>query len=441
MSMKFPLLLPLALLAIVGCTQELKSADVRSFGAAGDGENKDTAAFQRAIDNCAAQGGGQVFVPAGKYLIGSIELKSNVTLCLDQETYLLGSPDLEDYPVVKSRWEGVWVDAHRGLIYAKNADHIAIIGPGHIAGSSMLGGRQMPRRPVVIEPIGCNGVILDGFSVQQRRMWTIHPLECQNIVAKNLYIRTTTGNGDGIDVDSCKHVQIENCDIDTGDDCIALKSGRGLEAYREAKPTEDVTISNCLLGDSIFACIGMGSETSGGIRHVRIEHCTFTHSKTFSIYIKSHIGRGASIQDISGADLTVRSATGGFLRINLTSSGQAGNDPVTGNEGVPSGKDFSFSNVNVAQCNALVEATLISPIKPLNGLTLSNIRGECQKGMALANIASADFSNINVTIANGPLYSIWNVKGTGMENAVTTQPAPEPATTRRLPGPSTSSAN
>jgi polygalacturonase len=437
MSMKFAPLFPLVLLLQLGCAQTVKTVDVRSLGATGDGETKDTVFFQKAIDDCAKHGGGQVVVPAGNYLLGSIELKSNVSLFLQQGASLLGSPDLEDYPIVKSRWEGEWVDAHRGLIYAKNADHIAIVGPGHIAGSSMLGGRQMPRRPVVIEPIGCNGVVLDGFAVQQRRMWTIHPLECQNVVATNLYIRTTTGNGDGIDVDSCKHVQIDHCDIDTGDDCIALKSGRGLEAYREAKPTEDVTITNCLLGDSIFACIGMGSETSGGIHHVRIDHCTFTHSKTFSIYIKSHIGRGASIEDIAATNLTVRGATGGFLRFNLTGSGIAGNDPVAGDEGIPAGKNFAFSNINVAECNALVEATSISPVKPLDGLTITNVTGECRKGMALAYIVNADFKDIDVTLGGGPLYSVWNVKGTGLENAVTVQPKATPPATRRFRPPAT----
>ena len=130
-------------------------------------------------------------------------------------------------------------------------------------------------------------------------MWTIHPTLCSNIVARSLTIRSKTGNGDGIDLDSCQNIRVDNCDIDTGDDCIALKSGRGLDAYRDAKPTENVLITRCKLGDRIFACIGIGSETSGGVRNVRIEHCKFTHANTYSIYIKSHIGRGASIENIS----------------------------------------------------------------------------------------------------------------------------------------------
>jgi polygalacturonase len=324
------------------------------------------------------------------------------------------------------------VDAHRGLIYAQNADHIAIVGPGHIAGNPNLGGRQMPRRPVVIEPIACNDIRLEDFSVTQRRMWTIHPLECQNLIAKNLNIRSVTGNGDGIDVDSCRHVQIEDCDIDTGDDCIALKSGRGLQAYREAKPTEDVLISNCKLGDSIFACIGIGSETSGGIHDVRIEHCTFTHSRTNSIYIKSNSGRGASIDNISASDLTVQSATGGFLRINLLTSRTEGNDAVPGIEGIPSTKNFQFTDVKVANCTTLIDAGSISPIKPLDGLTVANITGQCTRGIILANMTGVNLSGIDVKLTGGgPLLSIWNVTGTGLDNAVTTRPTTQPERRRR----------
>jgi polygalacturonase len=414
----------LLVLAPIGCTTAtFKTYDVRALGAAGDGTSKDTAAFQKAIDQCGASPlGGVVQVPAGNYLIGSIELKTNVILDLSSGATLTGSPDLTDYPIVTARWEGQWVQAHRGLIYAHDARNITIMGSGLIVGNPDLGGRMMPRRPVVIEPIRCTGVLLQDFSARQNHMWTIHPTLCQYVQARNLNIRTTSGNGDGIDVDSCQHVRIENCDIDTGDDCVALKSGRGLAAYQEAQPTEDVLISHCTLGDSNFACIGIGSETSGGIRSVRIEHCTFTHSKTFSIYIKSHIGRGAYIRDVFGNDLNVGSATGGFLRLNLTASGIAGNDVVPGYEGIPFAGNFRFSDVKLADCNALVAATEISPIKPLGGLLIYHVTGQCNKGISLANIVGVDLRDIDVKVASGPLLSIWHVTGNGLDGAVTVSP-------------------
>ena len=121
---------------------------------------------------------------------------------------------------------------------------------------------------------------------------------------------------------------LKSCDISTGDDCVALKSGRGMEGYRAARPTEDVLISHCTMADSNFACIGIGSETSGGIRGVRIEHCVFTHARSYAVYIKSRPGRGAFIEDISGSDLDVTSAPGGFLRVNLLNSGIQDPEPV-----------------------------------------------------------------------------------------------------------------
>jgi polygalacturonase len=388
--------------------------NVRAFGATGNGTTKDTAAFQKVLDACTAAGGGTVIVPAGSYLIGSIELKSRTTLQLEKGAPLLGSPDLDDYPIVKVRWEGKWIDGHRALISAHDANHIAIVGPGKISGNPALGGREMPRRPVLIEPINCTNVGLEGFSTEQRRMWSIHPTYCQDVVAMNLTIRSTGGNGDGIDVDSCQHVIIKKCDIATGDDCIALKSGRGMEGFRIAKPTEDVLISHCTLADSIFACIGIGSEMSGGIRDVRIENCKFTHARTFAIYLKSRPGRGGYIENITATNLDVATAPGGFLRINLLSSGIQDPEPVSGDAGIPQASNLSFTDVKV-NCGTSVDATRISPVKPINGFSLVNISGICKKGIALANITNALLRNIHLTGYNGPFLTQTNVQGAGLK--------------------------
>jgi polygalacturonase len=288
-----------------------------------------------------------------------------------------------------------------------------VLGPGRIAGNPALGGRQMPRRPLIIEPIHCTDIRLEDFSTEHRSMWSIHPTGCENVSVKNLTIRSTGGNGDGIDVDSCKHVRIESCDISTGDDCIALKSGRGMEGFRAAQPTEDVLISGCTLADSIFACIGIGSETSGGIRDVRIEHCRFTRANSYAIYIKSRPGRGAFIENISASDLDVATAPGGFLRVNLLNSGIQDPEPVPGDEGIPAAKNFRFKDVKV-NCGTLVDAVSISPAKPVNGFSLVNITGTCTKGISLGNIVGAELQNIRVTGYAGALVTTTNVQGTGL---------------------------
>ena len=400
--------------------------NVREFGAVGDGITKDTAVLQQAIDRCWVLGGGDVHIPAGNYLTGALALKSNTFLCLEKEATLLGTPDFADYPIMQVRWEGKWIQGHAGLIYAINADNIGIVGPGKIAGNHALGGRpnaQNPlRHPALIEPIGCTNIRFEDFSTDYYLMWSIHTTYCEHIIMKNLTIRSTGGNGDGIDIDSCKHVRIDNCDIATGDDCISLKSGRGMEGYTLLRTTEDVQITNCTFADSIFACIGIGSETSGGIRNVRIQHCTFAAAKTFALYIKSRPGRGAFIEDIITKDIDVAGTQGGFLRFNILSSGIQDQIPVPGDEGIPTIKDFSFSNIRVHDVPVLVDGTGIHPSKPLQGFTLTDVSGTCGKGISLANIKKAVLKNINVSGFTGPLISVNNVSGKGLDGAATIDP-------------------
>ena len=397
--------------------------NVRDFGATGDGATKDTAAIQQALDRCSVLGGGEVLVPPGNYLTGALALRSNTILRLSKDAAILGTPDFADYPVTQVRWEGKWISGHVGLIYAISAGHIGVIGPGKIVGNPALGGRptaEKPlRHPALIEPIGCSDVRFEDFSTEYRLMWCLHATYCENVSIRNLTIRSTGGNGDGIDIDSCKHVRIDGCDIATGDDCISLKSGRGMEAYKLLRTTEDVRITNCTFADSIFACIGIGSETSGGIRNVRIEHCKFTRARTFALYIKSRPGRGAFIEDIIADDLDVGGTDGGFLRFNILNSGIQDQAPVPGDEGIPTVKNFRFSNVRVNGCPVLVDGTGIHPSKPLDGFSLVNVTGTCAKGIALANVRNADVRDIRVTGFAGPLIGIHNVTGKGLEGAAT----------------------
>jgi polygalacturonase len=395
--------------------------NVKDLGATGDGRTKDTAAIQRAIDRCAVLGGGVVVVPPGEYLAGGVALKSGVVLRLDQDAAILGSADFSDYPVTQVRWEGKWIPGHVGLIYAIDATRTGIVGPGRIAGNPALGGRPTPqnplRHPALIELIHCSEIRLEDFQTEYRLMWSIHPTYCENVSLRNLTIRSTGGNGDGIDIDSCQHVRIDGCDIATGDDCIAIKSGRGSEAYALLQTTEDVRITNCTLAGSIFACIGIGSETSGGIRGVHIEHSKFTHAQTFAIYIKSRVGRGAFIEDISAEDLEVSGMTGGFLRINVLTSGLRDEAPVAGEEGIPATRNFRFSRIRVSGCPVLVDAVSIHPRKPLDGFSLTDVTGDCAKGIALANITNAEIRDVHLTGYTGALIGVNNVSGRGLEGA------------------------
>ena len=384
--------------------------NVRDFGAVGDGTNKDTVAFQKALDTCAVSGGGEVLVPAGKYLIGSVQIGNRTILRLEKDSIITGSPDTNDYPMMDIRWEGRWQPGRRALIYSANVDHTGIIGPGRFEGNLAVAAPQNPRGVVVLEPISCNDVRWEGFTVTQGGNWATHPTYCTDVVIKNVNIN---GGRDGIDVDSCKNVRIEGCDINTGDDSISLKSGRGLNGACLGKATEDVLITQCALRGRRFACIGIGSETSGGIRNVRIEHCKLT-SNTYGVYVKTRIGRAGVIENISGDDLDV--LAGGFLRVNLISAGNknTSDDPVEGLAGYPVGRNFSFSNVRVA-ATTLADVSQISAEKPLEKLVLENITGTCTKGINLANITNAVLHNIHVTGYEGPFLTQTNVQGVGLE--------------------------
>ncbi|HZY72622.1 MAG TPA: glycoside hydrolase family 28 protein [Edaphobacter sp.] len=410
--------------------------NVRDYGATGDGKTNDRVALQETIDRCAVFGGGEVLVPAGSYVTGALALRNDIVLRLDKDATLLGTPDFADYPVTQVRWEGRWIQGHIALIYAIDASRIGIVGAGKIVGNPALGGRPRKdsplRHPALIEFIGCRDIRLEDFSTTNRLMWSIHPTYCENVFIKGLTIRSTGGNGDGIDIDSCKHVRIDGCDIATGDDCISLKSGRGHEGYSLLKTTEDVYISNCTFADSIFACIGIGSETSGGIRDVRIEHCKFTRARTFALYIKSRPGRGAFIENITADDLDVSGMTGGFLRFNILASGIRDEFPVPGDEGIPTVKNFRFSNIRVKECPILVDGTGIHPRKPLEGFSLLNVTGTCDKGIFLANVKDTVIRNIKVTGFTGPLLNINNVTGKGLTGAAIIEP---PKITEPVPAP------
>jgi polygalacturonase len=418
------------------------SLNVRDYGATGDGKTKDTVAIQQTIERVSAFGGGEVVVPAGDYLTGALAIRSNVTLRIEDGASLLGSPDLTDYPLAQVRWEGHWIKGYIGFISATDAENIGIAGPGKIVGSPTERGRVErgtgQRLPALIEFNNCKNVRVEDVDTQQFGMWSIHPVYCENVTFKNVKIKS---GADGIDVDSCKHTVIDGCTFETGDD--SLKSGRGAEGNTIGRPCEDVLITNCTLSDAGFANIGIGSETSAGVRNVRIEKCKFIHARSFAIFIKTRTGRGAFIEDISASDLDVSGMAQGFLQISVLGVGKADAESVYGDAGIPTLKNFRFSDVRVVDVPVLVDAVNIHPKKPLDGFVLENVTGTAKKGIALGNIRNAHFSGIKVTGIEGPLFSTVNVTGTGIVGSVAIaqpvdgsrvqlEPVPAPATPYQL---------
>lgn len=401
--------------------------DPRDFGAKVDGTTKDTVAIQRALDRCAVLGGGEVVLAGGTFLTGAIRVGSHTTLRVEDGAVLQGSPDVADYPVVQVRWEGRWVPGHTALVWAQEARNICLTGKGRIQGSPAIPGRVAPsglRHPALLEFISVSGLVVSDLATQQNDMWSIHPVYCEDVQFRNL---TVHGGADGIDVDSCRRVVIDHCDFDTADDCISLKSGRGLEGNMIARPTEDVSIADCTFRDRRWACIGIGSETSAGVRRVLVERCHFLAAYTFAIYIKSRPGRGAFIEDIAVRDIDVAGTRDGFLRLNFLDSGKQDPFPVPGVEGIPTVRNLAFERIRVTDVPVLVEGTHIHPDKPLDGFVLRDVHGTAGQGIRLANIRGAILEGIDVAIATGPRLAIVNVTGRGLRDATVLLAPPAPA--------------
>ena len=356
------------------------------------------------------------FVPEGTYFDRQRGLGFAHDAPPGKGASLLGSPDANDYPLIQVRWEGRLREGHRALIFASNATQIAIVGEGSIEGDAALGPLRNPRGPCLIEPVECKGVLLEGFSTKFARLWSIHRVFCDGVVARNLTIRSTASNGDGMDVDSSKNVRIEHCDIDTGDDAIALKSGRGSEGARIGRPTGDRLITDCVLGSG-FAGLAIGSELSGGIRHVSVENCVFTRGAN-SIFIKSRDDRGGLVEDIKGNHLDCRTST--FLAIDLLDKGIRDEEPLTGHDGLTQARAFSFSNV-IVNVSTLLDAHLLSPDQPLDGLSLCNVSGTCRRAINLANVHNATLRDIHVTGFSGPFLTLSNATGPDLDKITAPQ--------------------
>ncbi len=403
------------------------SLNVKDYSAAGDGKTNDTQALQLTIERCAVLGGGEVVVPAGDYSTGALVLRSNVVLHIEDSASLLGTGEMADYPIAEVRWEGRWIKGYSALISATDSENFGITGPGKIVASPAIRGRVERstgmRLPALLEFTNCRNVNVQDCFTSQSGMWSIHPVYCENVTFKNL---TVNSGADGIDVDSCKHTVIDGCTFDTSDDCISLKSGRGEEAYTINRPCEDVRISNCTFSDRFFACIGIGSETSAGVRDVVVEHCKCVGARTQAIYIKSRPGRGAYVENITVNDFEASGAKQGFLRLNNLNSGKQDEFPVPGDAGIPEFRNFKFSNIRVTDEAMLVQATEIHPRKPLVGFSLTNVTGRCKSGITLANMRDVVIRNVKVTGYDGPLISIDNVTGVGLAGAAKLDPAKMP---------------
>jgi len=333
---------------------------ITDFGAIGDNKTLNTYAINKAIDSCSKTGGGIVEIPEGIFITGAIHMQDNVNLHISDNAILKFSTNTDDYlPEVITRWEGVDCYNYSPLIYAYKKKNIAITGKGILDGQgsnnawwpwkaiknfgwregmpSQLDKTERPQllkyaidkidiekrifgknhylRPQFINFYLCKNILIQDVTIINSPFWVIHPLLSENITVKGVKINSTGPNNDGCDPESSKNILIENCIFNTGDDCIAIKSGRNNDGRKWNTPSENIIIRNCKMHDGHGGVV-IGSEITGGCQNVFVENCEMNSPKLDrAIRIKTNNNRGGIIENLFVQNIKIGVVDEAILRI------------------------------------------------------------------------------------------------------------------------------
>lgn len=396
--------------------------------------------IQNAIDELSEKGGGKVVIPQGHWLTGRIELKSDINLEIPEGATLEFSGFIKDYlPVVPTRNEGVDVYSLGACIYSLNAHHIAITGKGHILGASTdceMYGRSgkdletivtygktvdmnhlmpMDRRifdgsmehfngwiylPSTICAYHCSDVLIEGVTLDKGIFWNIVPQYCDSVIIRGITVNSFGhGRTDGIDVDSSHDVLIEYCTLDCQDDCFTMKSGRGLDALRVGRSTENVVIRNCmaLRGAGGLVC---GTETGGGIRNIYCYDCEFRGTDQ-GIRLKTRRPRFGTCQAIYLDNIRAINIKNSMLRVDMLGSEKFVGDlakrfPAREKTvNTPVYKNINISNLFVDGCEYFIKSQAL-PESPLSNVKITNSIVKCEKNGFIVDASDITIDNVNL---------------------------------------------
>ncbi len=410
--------------------------DVTAFGATGDGKTLCTAPIQNAVDACSRNGGGKVVVPPGKYLTGPIFLRSNMEFEVCAGATLLGSRNVDDYPSIQGRWEGIDRTVYASLLTGENLENVSIVGRGVLDGSGPIwwdaawkneamrnklglverepdnppGSPLKWPRPRMINLYRCKNVRISGLTLLDSPSWNIHPVLCEDVCIDGLTILTPdrTPNTDGIDPDSCKNVRISNCYISTGDDGVIIKSGY---RYRQGNPnvaSENIVVTNCVFGHG-WASVGIGSETAGGVRNVTISNCVCEGARR-GVNFKTARGRGNVVENIRVSDFVIRNVDIGIF-ISMFYSGEDATDsamPVT--EATPTFRNIHLSNITVSGAKSAVIIQGL-PENPIRNLSMGALRVDsATNGVSCSNTCGLTLENAVIDAENAPAVKFTDLQ-------------------------------
>jgi polygalacturonase len=406
---------------------------VTDFGAKGDGTTDCSEAFNKAIEECSRTGGGRVIVPTGEFLAGPIHLKSNVNLHLHEDAVIRFHKDSRRYlPLVFTRWEGVECMNYSPLIYAYGQVNVAVTGKGTLDGQAgieswwpwkgnrdhgwrdgmpdqkkgrdslfSMGQRGVPvaerkmgegfyLRPSFIQPYKCRNILIEGVTITNSPMWEIHPVLSENITVRHVRVQTHGPNNDGCNPESSRDVLIKDCFFDTGDDCIAIKSGRNNDGRRVNVPSENIVIQGCIFKDG-HGGVTIGSEVSGGARNVFAENCEFESPVLYSaLRIKTNMMRGGTIENIHVRNVRVGMVDRAVVDIDLYyEEGRKGTF-------LPTVRNISVERMTVTICKTALNLVGYEDA-PLRDIRLADVEfKQVTGGYKIAHVKS--LALINTTI-------------------------------------------
>ncbi len=401
------------------------------FGAVGDGRHKDTAAIQAAVDACSKAGGGAVFLPPGRFLTGTIQLRSRVTFEVGPGAVVLGSEDPADYPLRDDPW-GSARKLISPLIYAADSEEITLTGRGTIDGqgaawwkrqwlASPKRGMPAPStpadfaevrkiangRPRLIEIVRSKHIVIEKLHIVNSPSWNIHPLFCEFVRIDGVTIeaRVPSPNTDGINPESCRNVQILNCRIDVGDDCVTLKSGINEAGRKMGRPDENITISNCVMLKG-HGGVSIGSEMSGGVRNVTVNNCVFQGTDA-GIRVKSQRGRGGAVEGLAVSNVVMQDVASAFTITTFYMGADKPDDIFALNDTTPRFRDFVFSNITARGSKTAGQITGLKEL-PVEEIQFSNVRIQAQTGFTCTNAKNISFRDVVIDTESGPALTVKN---------------------------------
>lgn len=406
---------------------------ITRYGATAAAGFDNSKAIKAAIAACHAAGGGRVVVPAGRFETGAVHLLSNVNLHLQQNAVLSFYTAPEHYlPCVMTRWEGVELMGYSPLIYAFEQQNIAVTGEGILEGNGsdsawwpwkgdwerrswdynpavdqaltrtplfQMAERGAPvservfkenfLRPPFIQPYGCKRVLIEGVTIRNSPFWLINPVLSEDVIVRNVNFISYGPNSDGCNPESCNRVLIENCLFDTGDDCIALKSGRNNDGRRLATPVQNVVIQDCIMRAGHGGVV-LGSEISGGARNIFARRCRMSSPDLArGIRVKTNSVRGGVIENIYIRDIEIGEVRDAIVINFFYEEGDAG-------QFLPQVKNLHISNLRVKKAQ---RAFVLRGFEraPINGVSLHNVHFKQTDSLGiLENVAQIDQADVTL---------------------------------------------